>query len=192
MAALDHTLMSIEVELKFRVADVSSLERQLAALGFERPQTVEQADVYYAHPGRDFARTDEALRVRQVGEHNYFTYKGPKLDAATKTRREIEIALSDGSTVLSDAGQFLQALGFKPVAEVRKTRRHGAVAWQGRQVEVSLDWVEPLGDFVELEIVAGQAETAAARDCILALANELGLHDTERRSYLELLLEARK
>ena len=44
-------------------------------------------------PCRDFAQTDEALRIRTVGDTSFVTYKGPKLDATTKTRRELELPL---------------------------------------------------------------------------------------------------
>jgi adenylate cyclase class 2 len=75
------------------------------------------------------------------------------------------------------------------VGEVRKSRRKALVGWQDRQVEVSLDVVEGLGTFVELELIADAQEMAAAKVCIAGLAAKLGLRETERRSYLELLLE---
>ena len=71
-----------------------------------------RSDRYFAHPSRDFARTDEALRLRRIGEFNFITYKGPKLDATTKTRREIEIGLADGQQAATDAAELLAAIGF--------------------------------------------------------------------------------
>ena len=68
-----------------------------------------QIDCYYAHPVRDFAASDEALRLRQVGENNYITYKGPKLDTTTKTRREIEISLPDGLQSAAEAAELVEA-----------------------------------------------------------------------------------
>jgi adenylate cyclase class 2 len=184
--------MSIEVEQKFRVADLNGLEQQLAALGLSHPETVVQVDSYFAHPARNFAQTDEALRLRRVGDLNYITYKGPKLDATTKTRRELEIPLAAGRQAGTDAADLLQALGFSPVAEVRKRRAHGAINWQGRQVEVSLDHIAELGNFVELEIVTSEGGVALARECLASLAIQLGLSGGERRSYLEMLLAERK
>ena len=94
--------MPIEVEQKFPVADRAALDRQLAALGFVPRDAELQVDQYFAHPARDFARTDEALRIRRVGQFNYITYKGPKLDATTKTRREIEQQQRELSTITED------------------------------------------------------------------------------------------
>ena len=126
-----------------------------------------------------------------MGDDNYITYKGAKLDSQTKTRREIEVPLGTGAAAAADAAALLEALGFSRVAEVRKVRRHSTLRWQGRPLEMAIDEVEGLGDFVELEIVTGEADLAAARDVILAVADHLGLVDSERRSYLELLLMAR-
>ncbi len=181
--------MPIEVELKFRVPDRGALERQLAELGFELQEAVLQVDCYFAHPSRDFAQTDEALRLRRVGEFNYITYKGPKLDATTKTRRELEIELAAAERSAQDARELLGALGFTPVLEVRKHRVHNTLRWQGREITVSLDDVAGLGNFVELEILASESEADPARRCIESLSSRLGLSNTERRSYLELLLE---
>jgi adenylate cyclase, class 2 len=77
------------------------------------------------------------------------------------------------------------------VAEVHKRRRALALRWQGHDVEVALDQVERLGTFVELEIVSDQVGLDAARACLASLAAELQLISSERRSYLELLLEKR-
>jgi adenylate cyclase, class 2 len=96
--------------------------------------------------------------------------------------------LPDDPAGPANYAELLEALGFTPLAEVRKERRKAIVAWQGRQVEVSLDDVAGLGTFVELELLTHPEGIAAARQCLLSLADQLGLAGSERRSYLELLL----
>ena len=86
--------MRYEVEQKFPVADMRAIREGLAALGAEVAAPQEEVDLYFAHPVRDFAATDEALRLRQKGPQNRITYKGPKIDTTTKTRREIELPLA--------------------------------------------------------------------------------------------------
>ena len=54
-----------------------------------------------------------------------------------------------------------------------------------------LDDVESVGQFIELEVVADEKLQEAARRAILAVAGELGLRESERRSYLELLLSGK-
>jgi len=183
--------MRMEVELKFPVQDVDAVATRLASLGAEFASAQEERDLYYAHPARNFAQTDEALRIRQKGGQCFLTYKGPKIDPTTKTRREIDLPLPEGSETFAAWDEMLQALGFWPVAEVRKLRRKAFLAWQGHRVEISLDEVAELGSFIELELVSAPAGLDSARSTLLALADRLSLHQSERRSYLELLLEKR-
>lgn len=141
----------------------------------------EHADAYYRHPCRDFARTDEALRLGVRGGRADLTYKGPKLDGRTKARREIVLPLQDAA----QARAFVEALGFVAVAEVRKTRAHYRVAG----FEVAFDEVPGLGAFVEVErqVPEGADRAQAEREAFDLLAS-WGLRETERASYLELLL----
>ena len=181
--------MRYEVEQKFPVADMGAIRAGLTTLGAKIAAPQQEVDLYLAHPARDFAATDEALRLRQRGPQGYITYKGPKIDTTTKTRREIELPLGEGPQSLAAWRGLLEVLGFTPVGEVRKSRSKALVSWQGRQVEASLDTVEQVGTFVELELMADAADVEAARQCIAALAAELGMSKSERRSYLELLLK---
>ncbi|HET6881830.1 MAG TPA: class IV adenylate cyclase [Pirellulales bacterium] len=183
--------MSYEVERKYRLADASQLMERLRAWGaeFGPPQT--QADTYYAHPARDFAETDEALRIRRIGDEAFVTYKGPKIDAESKTRVEIELPLSGGLQGADDHARLFEALGFRPVATVTKRRRKAGLSWQGREFEIALDEVESVGLFVEIETSADEADLEAAKASLASLADKLSLRDGERRSYLELLLALR-
>ena len=60
--------MRYEVEQKHRVEDVAALKAKLAEREVTLGPAVEQSDEYFAHPSRDFARTDEALRIDLVRE----------------------------------------------------------------------------------------------------------------------------
>jgi adenylate cyclase class 2 len=184
--------MNYEVEQKFPVADLAALEAKLAALGATIAEPRCEVDLYFAHPARDFASTDEALRIRRVGGSASITYKGPKIDATTKTRREIELPLSPQEATAAGWEDLLQALGFTPVAEVRKRRRRAIVPWQGRAITATLDDVDQVGTYVELELAADDQDLEPAKDCIASLAAALGLSGGERRSYLELLLARRR
>jgi adenylate cyclase class 2 len=183
--------MKYEVEQKFPVDDLADVQSRLIELGAAISPPQEEWDLYFVHPVRDFARTDEALRIRRKKDFYAITYKGPKIDQTTKTRREIELPLGDTAEVALQWVELLKALGFSPLAEVRKSRRKAWVKWDNRQVEVSLDRVEQLGAFVELELVVEPAELEAARAVVASLAERLGLRNSERRSYLELLLAVR-
>ncbi|QDU92776.1 class IV adenylate cyclase [Lignipirellula cremea] len=180
--------MLYEVEQKFRVADMSAVEKRLLDMGAQLAAPIMQTDIYLAHPCRDFSATDEAFRLRVVGARNYLTYKGPKIDSLTKTRRELELPLLEGPRHAGQVTELLDALGFVRVGEVRKSRRIAMTPWKGQTVEVSLDEVAGAGDFVELELSADDDSLNEARQTLSELAAALSLTENERRSYLELIL----
>src|SRR5947209_5836316 len=177
--------------MKYAAADFAALEGRLRELGAREGPPRTDADQYFNAPDRDFAVTDEALRLRRIGERNFVTYKGPKRDAHTKTRTEVEVALAPGDAAAADFSRLLVHLGYRPVAVVRKGRRLFHLRRDSFDLEVTLDDVEGVGRFVELEIQAPEEQLDAARDVLLRTAAELGLSAGERRSYLELLLAAR-
>jgi adenylate cyclase class 2 len=181
--------MGYEVEVKFRDADHDAIGARLLALGAEPGSPVEQEDVYLAHPARDFAATGEAFRLRRDGPDNRVTYKGPKHAGPTKTREEIEIGFDRGAASWEEMHRLFAALGFRPVATVRKLRRPFHLVRGGRAMEVVLDRAEGLGDFAEVEALAGDDDLDRAQAAVLALARELGLERVETRSYLRMLLE---
>jgi adenylate cyclase class 2 len=184
--------MSFEVEVKYRGVDHERLARLLVKRGASPRDVVEQEDVYFNHPARDFALTNEALRVRRAGDQNRITYKGARRSGPTKTREEIEIALAEGPASSGKLLPLLEVLGFRPVATIRKRRETFHVTYLDHELEVALDLAEGLGAFAEIEAFAhGEADLPAAQHAVLALASELGLTDVEPRSYLRMFLEER-
>jgi adenylate cyclase class 2 len=180
-----------EVEMKFPVADASAMEQKLVGLAARFREPVQQTDRYFVHPCRDFGRTDEALRLRRVGDEVELTWKGPRIDSAAKTRQEILLPLPTGPRTVDEWTELLAALGFRVLAEVVKRRHAARVLWQGAEVDAALDHVDGVGNYLELEILARQGEIQVATACVDSLARELSCGDAERRSYLELQLEAR-
>jgi len=180
--------MQLEVEQKYRVDDPPGLRKRLADLGVVFSKPVAQADHYFNHPSRDFAVTDEAMRIRSVGEQNFVTYKGPKLDRTVKTRREIELPLAEGAAAAEAFSELLTTLGFRSTAVVRKQRTPGTLTWNDVQYEICWDEAEGLGTFLEIELVVDAEGADSARKQILALQEVLGLTNVERRSYLAMLL----
>ncbi len=188
--------MRFEVEFKFPVADLGQLRERLEGLAAQFHEPLEQVDLYLKHPARDFARTDEALRLRSTRSPSsaqcVITYKGPKIDPHSKTRREIELPLVDDGRWIEAWRELLEALGFQSVAEVRKRREPATIKWHGQTVEAALDDVTGVGHFVELEIAADEQHVETAKKSLADLAQSLGLSGSERRSYLELLLGHRE
>jgi len=167
-----------EVEIKAWCPDFEPIVRRLEEMGAQRGETKNEKDIYYNHPSRNFAETDEALRVRESEGKAVLTYKGPKISPKAKTRIEHEAVFDDASSVK----KILADLGFKEYGEVNKTRK----TYHLKGIEIDLDDVAACGSFVELEKIG--SETASIEAELFELAASLGLEHFERRSYLELVL----
>lgn len=179
----------LEIEQKFANADFAAIEKRLAEWNAYLGEEHIEADHYFNAPDRDFARTDEAFRLRRIGAANFLTYKGPKHPGAVKVRTELEIPLRDGDEAATQFMQLLAHLGYRAVAIVRKQRRTYHLERGGFELAVCLDEVEQLGRFAEVEIVAPDEQVDAARSVLADTAAALGLTNLERRSYLNLLLQ---
>lgn len=179
-----------EVEVKVR-ADHEVVREALERLDAERRDTVMQRDVYYDAPHRDFAETDEALRIRRVENAGaessaVLTYKGPLVESESKTREEIETPIH----AVADVEAILSALGFEPAATVEKERER----WRVDGYTVTLDDVVGLGQFVEVEAeTERETDVERVREGAYAVLRSLDLDPDEqiRTSYLGLLLADR-
>jgi adenylate cyclase class 2 len=178
----------LEIEQKFASADFAAIEKQLSEWQARRGEEHSEVDHYFNAPDRDFARTDEAFRLRRIGSASFLTYKGPKQPGAVKVRTELEIPLRDGDETAEQFMQLLVHLGYRPVAVVRKHRRHFHLTRGGFALIVCLDEVEQLGRFAEVEIVAPEDQADKAKTVLAETATALSLTQLERRSYLNLLL----
>jgi adenylate cyclase class 2 len=180
----------LEFEVKYPLPDDSNVMACLQRWGARAKEDRRDSDHYFNSPDRDFARTDEALRVRRIGQRNLLTYKGPKIDAETKTRQEIEVEFAGGDESARDLLALLTKLSYRPVAIVRKHRRIFEFERDGFTLQVCLDDVDRVGRFAEIEIVGEESELEKAKAVLAAVASDFGLNASERRSYLELLLKA--
>ncbi len=162
-------------------ASHTEVAERLEKVGAEEHGEKIQHDVYYSAPHRDFEETDEALRTRAEDGDVYVTYKGPKLDGETKSRREIDLEVGN----LKVAGDLLEALGFEEFGRVRK---HRTKYVYGDYVVV-LDDVEGLGEYVEVETVVEEEGFEEAREGVGEMLRRLQLDPAEgiRDSYLQLL-----
>lgn len=174
-----------EVEMKVR-ADHDRVRARLSDLDAVAKGTVRQIDTYYDHPVREFAETDEALRIRRESaertDETRITYKGPLVEAESKTRTELETAVADGDTV----ADILAKLGFEAAATVEKTRER----FRCDGYTITLDTVSGLGEFLEVETEAEVIEPAREGAIELLERLDLDADDQIRRSYLGLLIEA--
>jgi adenylate cyclase class 2 len=180
----------LEVEVRYRYPDRAALVYSLESLGARLMQDRVDVDLYFNPADRELKNSDEAFRLRRIGEKNCFTYKGPKRDKETKTRTEIEVNLAEGEETASDAVKMLHALGYRSIIEVRKHRQVYGFTRGGFSMEACFDDLERLGSFIELEIMAEEDRYEEAKAVLLQTVEALGLTEKETRSYLGMVLAA--
>jgi adenylate cyclase, class 2 len=175
----------IEVEVKASVNDFSDVKERLIQIGAVKIKKEYQKDLYYNAPHKDFGVTDEALRIREISENDgrryILTYKGAKLDNVSKTRKEIEVDVSESE----NTSLILENIGFKKAAIVKKERD----IFHLDEFIITLDNVYNVGKFVEIETEANEDEdTSKSITKIFKIYKKLGIEEGfERRSYLEIM-----
>ena len=171
----------IEVEVKARIDSFEEMEKRLKDLGAVKTKDEFQEDIYFASPIVDFAETDEALRIRTTNNDTFITYKGPKLNEKAKTRKEVEMTIESAAK----ASDIFTEIGFTPARTVKKSRQY----YRYENFEISLDDVEGLPPYMEIEIALSDSEDyTEAQNRIFKLFEKLNITDGfERTSYMELL-----
>jgi adenylate cyclase class 2 len=175
----------IEVEVKAQVNEFESIREKLDEMGALKIKIERQEDTYFNAPHRDFAETDEALRIRKIpdGENAqiFITYKGSKIDSTSKTRQEFEVGVGDAEIT----AHIFESLGFRVVQTVVKDRE----IYHLKDFVITLDSVHNVGTYMEIETdLEDGKDFQEALDNIFELYKLMGITEGfERRSYLELL-----
>lgn len=140
-------MSAVEIEVKFRVADASDLERKLTAARFRQitPRTFEK-NVLFDTPERRLRAQQSILRIRQYGERWVVTHKClPQNNdplARHKHRIETETEVADGDAM----SVIFSQLGYTPAFTYEKWRTEYADAVGHCVIDET-----PIGLFAELE-----------------------------------------
>jgi len=206
-----------EVELKLRAAH-DPIREQLEAMDARNVGRVTQVDTYYNAPDRDFATTDEALRVREESDTDEQSAGERASDedsaesdtdapAGDEGGTDERVLLTYKGSLVDDSSKtrteaetrvvdgdavrnILAGLGYDAAATVEKRRDRYAVA----DCRVTLDRVAGIGEFVEVEYhePVGEGDIDGARGAVTDLVTALGLDPAAsiQTSYLGLQLAA--
>jgi len=195
----------IEVEIKAKISNPNSLKEKFKYRNGKYKLSLHHEDTYFNMPNelRDFKKTDEALRVRKSVEYqgniqdstkkiNYFmTYKGKKIDSLTKSRKELEVKVNEGEDLI----EMLKILGFREIFTVIKERDLFEFNYKNNIIEALIDYIPILKEhFLEVEIITESTEKLdATRELLFEFLNlfDIGKNESIRKSYLELIIEAR-
>jgi len=171
----------LEIELKVQVPDLAPIRARLSEIGALMTEKTSEHDIYYNAPHRDFAATDEALRVRYTSGRTIITYKGPRRrDLRFKAREELNVIVEEGR----EFELILGHTGFRKTAVVDKVREY----YSFENATIALDEVAGLGSYVEIEVMRSESD-ASETGTIERIAEKIGVRGEQiLASYLELLL----
>ena len=132
-----------EIEVKFYVQDLKSLERRLRKLKARRVQSrVLETNIRFDLPDARLRAEGRVLRLRRDTDAR-LTYKGAsKKEEGILNREEIEFVVDD----FGKARQFLEALGYQKLVYYEKYR----TTYELDETLIMLDEL-PYGGFIEIE-----------------------------------------
>jgi predicted adenylyl cyclase CyaB len=168
--------MPSNIEIKARVSDLDALRTRVEPISDTSGEVLEQEDVFFNCPtGRLKLRIPRA-GVAELIHYHRDDVQGPKQSRYTVARTSNPEAMKQ---ILSSV---LGVLGV-----VKKRRRLYLIG----QTRVHLDRVQDLGDFVELEVVLGEGQTAKDGVGIAeGLMSRLGISPDQllAKAYIDLLM----
>jgi adenylate cyclase class 2 len=179
----------LEIEIKAWLTDYEATRRAVEAAGAELKGESVKRDLYYGPENKgardlDFAK-DPVFRLRGEGGSWRVTAKRRSVEDGVETNDEIEFGVDDTAAFR----EFAQRIGFRPFIVKRKACRRYALG----RVTVELNRIDPLGDFIELEILlddgAGADERAEAEAELRAALARFGVPEEkiEARLYIDML-----
>lgn len=163
-----------EVEVKAKVFNLSDIKLKLASLGCEFSEPVAQDDTVYLHKPltlKDVARGIVSVRIRTQNNKNILTLKKQLENGLDKLEREIVFDNPE------QAADMLEILDLHAVSHLNKIRQK----CRYNDLEICLDRIAGLGNFIEAEkIVDEAADSAAVQNELFAFLKTLGVAEEDR------------
>ena len=168
---------NIEVELKYQLKNVANVIGILDEIaGFIDDET--QIDTYYNSPRKNFLvyknNISHWFRVREEERGSSINYKiwQPEDSEHQTHSLEYESQISSPESI----HKMFVALGFEFLVAVKKKRRRYLLG----SIEISIDQVDGLGEYIELEY-KGELDTIEnARERLFTCISEIGADVCER------------
>lgn len=178
----------MEIEIKLKVKNKEAVRDKLLELGAISKGVSANIDHYFTVKHRDFMKTKECLRVRELPEKNIsmLTYKPATTkkmeDAGFMWKDEMEMEVEDGMLM----AKILECLDCRKLATVHKVREKFVL----RGFNVVMDELKGVGYFMEIEMMGEEVVEAEAG--MWKIIGELGLgrEDVETENYRDLAMKA--
>jgi len=171
----------MELEVKFRCDSVQRVMSKALELGFILKKKKHQIDTYFIVNKKTKYGTRDYLRIREDLSSNSLSLDYHKVLSELETD-ETEIKIVDKEGII----KILELLGYDIVCVVNKIREQ----YEKDNVVITVDKVEGLGNFVEIEI--NEELTDSNRNKIYSIATNLELMEKDRvskKGYPDLLME---
>lgn len=185
--------MNIEVEIKIKIDNFNEIKEKVSRLGSLIKET-RQIDEYYVPLHKNFFEinpTVEFLRIRTNKDKTVFEYTrcvnmkdNGKYDYAEEYETEIKN--------VDEFRKTLEFLDFKKIVVVDKKREY----WDCGNIEVALDKVENLGEYIEAEAKGDFKDSEEAKNTCIKFLEDLGIENVEEKSinlgYPQIILQKEK
>jgi adenylate cyclase class 2 len=148
---------TMEVEVKYRLADMLGMEAALTARGAVLSAPSRQDDQAYAPQGWSYGDSKTGVtfaRLRTQNGRHLFTIKRPLDNELVCLEHETEVADRE------EMHRAVMAMGFYPtvrIVKVRRTATHG-------ELSICIDEVEHAGLFMEIEKVTDEPGVTAQKN----------------------------
>ncbi len=186
--------MNIEVEVKIKIRNIDNIRKRISEKG-KMIKSIRQIDEYYIPCHRDFFKQKphpiEWLRIRKNPDKTVFEYDK---SINKKSDREQDYA-EEYETEISNPKEFkkiLKFLDFKKIIRVDKKREY----WNCGKLEIVLDSIESLGDFIEAEAIGKFKDPIEAKKYCFNFLKKIGIKNPKekqiKKGYPVLLLDKKK
>ncbi|OHA23028.1 MAG: hypothetical protein A3G52_02020 [Candidatus Taylorbacteria bacterium RIFCSPLOWO2_12_FULL_43_20] len=183
--------MNIEIEIKVKIDDIEGVRKKVNNLG-KLIKSIDQIDDYYIPCHRDFFAEKphpvEWLRIRSNPDKTIFEYDR----SINKNENGIQEYAEEYESEISNPNEFkqiLKFLNFRHVITVNKQREY----WMCGNVEVALDQIKGLGNFIEVEAKGDFNTATEARNTCVRFLENLGIKDVDNiqinNGYPQLILK---
>lgn len=185
-----HNVMNQEVEIRVIIKNPAQIEEQLLMVG-KFIKSRKQIDKYFVPPQKDYFAikpTIEYLRVRYENGKNHLNYSFCHLD-----KNNCLISTDEYETTIEKpeiAEQILKKMGMIHKVTVTKTRKYFEI----QNFEVTLDHIDELGDFMEIEAKKDFGNINKTRQACFQLLEKLGVDYKKcpEMGYPDMLIEKAK
>ena len=170
--------VEMEIKIKLTKEEYENLNKMMKSIGKFLLQSNQQ-DIYY---GSDYFGIDsnKLLRLRLSGNKKVLTYKTYNNNMYCE---EYEVEIDNSNNLM----KIFDSIGLKKITEVKKERY--IYSYQDKY-EISLDKVDNLGYFIEIEVKGTINNYFEEYDNLLKNSKNLGLNlnNIEQKRYLQLMI----